>query len=400
MLRTIVFVSLLALGTLSADSAKKHSYLFAWCGDMNRKSSDFIAVIDADPSSPRYGQILRTVPTGVAGSVPHHTEIEMPRSGFLMANGFKAGRTWIFDLRRPLKPRLVSSFGGIDGYMHPHTFYRLPNGNVLATFQYRGGHDPSSEGGGLVEITGRGTEVRAGSAADPSVPEELIRPYSVALLPDVDRAVSTNTAMHQQDGKSRTVQIWQLSTLRMLKTLVLPPGPRGDEQFLPGEPRVLSDGKTVLIHTFNCGLYMMRNVGSDQPSIQSIYSFPGKDCGVPLLTGSWWIQTVPETHSLIVLDISAPEHPREVSKLTLDDSQTVHWISADTSGTRIVVNSGQDTSDHRLFIVNFDRQTGSVSLDQRFRDQGSSVPGVSLDGKHWPHGFQGDAYAHGTVFSR
>src|SRR5437879_6048255 len=108
--RTFLFVVLLTVGTLSADAAKKHSYLFAWCGDINRKATDFLAVIDADPSSPHYGEVLRTVPTGVAGSVPHHTEIEMPRGGFLMANGFKAGRTWIFDLRRPLKPHLVSSF--------------------------------------------------------------------------------------------------------------------------------------------------------------------------------------------------------------------------------------------------------------------------------------------------
>ena len=77
---------------------------------------------------------LRTSPatamTGIAGSVPHHTEVEMPVGGLFMANGFEAGRTWIFDLRKPLQPHVAASFGDLDGYMHLHTFFRLPNGNL------------------------------------------------------------------------------------------------------------------------------------------------------------------------------------------------------------------------------------------------------------------------------
>ena len=42
----------------------------------------------------------------------------------------------------------------------------------------------------------------------------------------------------------------------------------------------------------------------------------------------------------------------------------------------------------------------TLKLDGRFRDAGSERPGVSMDGKSWPHGFHGDAYPHGTVFSR
>jgi hypothetical protein len=63
------------------------------------------------------------------------------------------------------------------------------------------------------------------------------------------------------------------------------------------------------------------------------------------------------------------------------------------------LNSGE-YADHRLFIVNFDSQTGALSLDGRFRDAGSDQPGVRMDGKSWPHGFHGDPYPHGTVFSR
>ncbi|HXZ31644.1 MAG TPA: hypothetical protein VEH30_05135 [Terriglobales bacterium] len=51
-------------------------------------------------------------------------------------------------------------------------------------------------------------------------------------------------------------------------------------------------------------------------------------------------------------------------------------------------------------MVNFDPQAGALTLDSRFRDAGSDRAGVSMDGKSWPHGFKGDAYPHGTVFSR
>jgi len=51
-------------------------------------------------------------------------------------------------------------------------------------------------------------------------------------------------------------------------------------------------------------------------------------------------------------------------------------------------------------MFNFDPQTGALKIDDHFRDSGSERAGVSMDGKSWPHGFQGDAYPHGTVFSR
>jgi len=184
----------------------------------------------------------------------------------------------------------------------------------------------------VIEIDNRGHVIREGSAMDKAAADELIRPYSVELLPAVDRMVSTNTAMHGEDGKSRTVQLWQFSSLHVLKTLVLPPGPRGDEQYYPGEPRLLEDGKSLLVHTFACGLYLMRGVDSENPAIRFVYGFPGGDCGVPLRIGHWWLATVPERHSLTVLDISDPEKPREVSRVTFDDGQKPHWIAADPPG--------------------------------------------------------------------
>jgi hypothetical protein len=61
----------------------------------------------------------------------------MPADGHLLANGFHAGRTWLFDLTTPREPRILTSFGDRAGFSHPHTFFRMTNGHVLATFNTR-----------------------------------------------------------------------------------------------------------------------------------------------------------------------------------------------------------------------------------------------------------------------
>jgi hypothetical protein len=270
---------------------------------------------------------------------------------------------------------------------------------VLASFQYRGSHGPKAEGGGLVEVTPQGLLVRSSSAIDPTAADALIRPYSLVLVPALDRIVTTNTAMHQEDGDGRTVQVWRLSDLKLLRTLALQPGPGGSEHLNPGELKLLADGRTILIHTFSCGLYQLDGIETDEPRARHLRTFDGTECAVPLRIGQFWVQTLSSAHSLASFDVSDPTQVKEVSRVTFDDKQRPHWISADAFGRRIVLNSGE-YGEHRLFIVNFDPKSGTLELDTRFRDPGSDRPGVSMDGKGWPHGFRGDAYAHGAVFSR
>jgi hypothetical protein len=393
------FFCLMLLFWATGGYAQSNSYLFVCAGDDSEKSSDFLAVLDADAKSPRYGQAVASVAVPGPSGIPHHTELEMPEGCFLLANAFESGQTMLFDLRQPLHPSLVTSFGDLDGYMHPHTYVRLANGHVLATFQYHGGHGPKSDGGGLVEFDERGHLFRSSSAMDAAANGELIRPYSLVVVPSLDRIVSTNMAMHDEDGNSRTVQLWRLSDLKLLRTLVLPAGPSGSEQKFPGEPHLLADGKTVLIHTFSCGLYKMEGIDTEQPSVRHVKTFEGEQCDVPLRVGHYWVQTMSSMHAVATYDISDLARVRELSRVTFDDKQKPHWIAPDADKRRIVLNSGY-YGEHRLFMLNFDLQTGALTLDGRFRDAGSEKLGVSMDGKSWPHGFHGDAYPHGTVFSR
>src|SRR5947209_8284429 len=100
----------------------------------------------------------------------HHTEYTMPASGMLFANDHYAGRTFIFDVRDAIHPKVSTSFTDMDGYMHPHSFLRLPNGHVLASFQHarhRGAGGDMARTGGLVEIDNAGKVIRSASSAYP-----------------------------------------------------------------------------------------------------------------------------------------------------------------------------------------------------------------------------------------
>jgi hypothetical protein len=413
-----LFVFLAAVMAPHVATAQS-SYLFVWAGGSGPAASDFVATIDANPASRSYGRVVASVPTGSLG-MPHHTEQELGPNGHLLANDFPAGRTWLFDLHDPLKPRIITSFGDVAGFSHPHTFSRLANGHVLTTFQYRA--DATTEKqmrsptggmagmtsslpnvtGGLVEMDERGKPLMSASAADPSIKDHFIYPYSVLPMPGIDRAVSTTTDMNPGDtvATSQWVQIWRLSDLKLLRTIALPPGSgthiKANE--FTGEPRLLADGRSVYIHTFNCGLYLLSNVAGSAPAAKLVHAFDGSDCGVPVLTSHYWIQTVPADHGLVTLDVSDPEHPREVSRVSVGAGEQPHWIAIDHTGRRIVLNSGG--KGNRLFIINFDPANGRMAVDSAFRDSGNSKPGISLAGANWPHGFNGNVVPHGVVFSR
>lgn len=422
MRRLLLVVLLLSCGACYGTSSG--SYLFVWAGDAEHRASDFLAVLDANPTSPRYGAIVASLPTGMAGSHPHHTELEMSAGGHLLANGFRAGRTWLFDLTRPLEPRLLTVFDDLAGFSHPHTYIRLANGNVLATFQYQSlpqaaasnaapealhgaAHGVASSSierstGGLVEMDERGTVIRAGAASDDAIPNRWIYPYSVLPLPAIDRAISTTTDMDEANTKatSEWLQLWRLSDLTLLRSIALEPGPRGNEHHLTGEPRLLADGRSIYVHTFNCGLYLLRGIEQPEPEARFVHAFDGRNCGVPIRTGNFWLQTVPDVHAVVVLDITDPEHPREVSRVTVGDDEAPHWMAIDPTGRRIVLNSGGYSQGNRLFVLNFDPANGRLTVDERFRDPASSRDGVDLSEKTWPHGFSGKALPHGAVFSR
>ena len=385
---------------LRQTDSTSSEYLYAWTGSADTTQPDFLAVFDVRPTSDQYGRLVATVPVPGGNHGPHHTEHEMPADRRLFANGYRSGQTFIFDLSDPARSRLDGQFGDMAGLMHPHTFVRLPNGNLLATFQMQ--HDSlGTAPGGLAELTPRGALVRSSSANMPGI-DRRIRPYSAAIVPALDRIVTTTTNMAPDRDVIQAVQIWRLSDLKLLHTVDLPMGPRGDEAALTAEPRLLDDGRTVLVSTFQCGLYLLRGLDGPAPAGRLVSSFPrkeGTNCAVPVIARRYYLVTVPAWNAVVSLDISNPAAPREVSRVTLGAGDVPHWIAIEPNLRRVVI-TGYATLQHRIMMARFNAATGQLALDEDFRDEGAPSPGVRLDNKRWPHGGTAAGTPHGAVFSR
>jgi hypothetical protein len=379
-------------------------YLFVWCGDAAGKGNDFLAVIDADPSSASYGHLITTLATDQQTMRVHHTEYTMPASAMLFANDHDAGRTFIFDLHDPLHPKNATSFTDMAGYMHPHSYVRLPNGHVLATFQHAhhgAADEPLGMTGGLVEIDDHGTVIRSAGNADPEFAGALLTPYSLVVLPELDRIVSTNSSMHLEEiFAGVTYQVWRLSDLKLLKTAYFDVGENHYAQISPEEPRLAPDG-SILVQTLGCGLERITGVNTDTPTSQLVYTFPGNWCGVPSIVGHYLVQSAGAMHGLIVLDIANAGKPVEISRLKLTDTYQPHWTAWDTKTQRIVVTSSltPDAPVERLYLMKLDPATGTLTLDDTFRDSDGKV-GFGFADRQWPHGWTGSALPHGAVFSR
>jgi hypothetical protein len=395
-------IATLGLGCLAAcvqtreqPDATGAAHLYMWAQPADSTLGSVLGVLDLNPTTPDSERLLRLVAVDTPSRGAHHIEHELGVDGLLFANAFGSGRSFLFDLSDPEKARVEMSLGDVGPYSHPHSYARLDNGHVIATFQWKvGGALP----GGLVELARNGTPLRWASAASNEVDSLQIVPYSLAVLPQLDRIVSTSTHMIEDIGVH--VQIWRLSDLTLLRTLPVPiaaahgdhASHEGEHHRLPGEPRVLADGRTVMFGTFTCGLYRVTGLEGDDVQVSFSHAFPGADCAVPVVVGKYWIQTVPALHALVTLDVSDPARPVEVSRLVFGEAVRPHWLAADVSGRRLVTTSASRV-DPVLHFVDFDPETGALTR--------SVAPAmVDLRQLRWPGGMQGGVTPHGVVFGR
>lgn len=405
---------LVAAAPARPQTAAAPHALFVWAGDREKKGNDFLLVIDADPRSPQYGRMLTALATDQRTVRPHHTEYTMPESGMLFVNDHDAGRSFILDVRDPLRPAVAGSFEDMAGFAHPHSYLRLPNGHVLVSFQHDAepkvpflGHAAPmasmssaamGKTGGLVEIDDLGRVVRSSGNADAAFADNVLMPYSLVVLPQIDRVVSTNSSMHDPDLFSGTTyQVWRLSDLRLLKTAYFDPGERLYAHISPEEPRVGPDG-SVFVQTLACGLERITGIATDVPVAKLVHTFPGNFCGVPTIVGRFFVQSVPAVHGFIVLDLADPAHPVEVSRLTISDLFRPHWTGWDPATGRIVATPGSE-EDNRMYLLQLDPKTGALTVDDTFRDTDGKT-GFSFAKRVWPHGWEGAGLPHGAVFSR
>lgn len=403
--------------TPMADSAATLAparYLYVWAGDKDERDPDFMAVVDVRPGSPTYGEVIATEPVGAGGTLPHHTEYELPRPGrLLFANGHHHEQVFLFETDSAPRPRLVRVLPPVPPFRYPHDFLRLPNGNVLIGFLRSEGASPTPGDttlpgghGGMAEVDEEGRVLRTASAAVAGI-DAPVRVYAFAPLPEIDRLLTTSAPM-MEDTTADVVQIWRLSDLELLHTLQVPAARLADRTVLgrghqyPFEPRVMPDG-SVLLNAYGCGFYRVTGLDTAEPLVANVHTIDVRAagdelaaCGIPVVVGRYWVMSVGALSTLVTLDVSDPARPVEVSRLRADAAFRPHWIAKDPGSDRLIVGA-ENGGENRMLMARVDARTGHLRWDESLRTTDGSL-GISFQRDRWPHGATGEAFGHAALF--
>ncbi len=393
-------------------------YVFVFAGDKDEKHEDFFAVIDVRPDSATVGRTVATLPIGMKASMPHHMEYwTPPRGNLLFANAHHHEANLLIDTSEPLKPRIARRLSPPAPLRYPHDFVRLPNGNLLVGFLRSDGPSPVPEEklvpgghGGIAEYTGGGELLRIASGAANGL-EQPVRVYAMVPMLDIDRIVTTSAPM-MEDYSADVVQVWRYSDLKLLHTIKVPPGKRADGSPLPGAarypfgPRRMADS-SVLMNSFGCGFYRLSGIASERPRLDNVYTIqtpepPRPDatrgaCSIPTIVGQYWVMPVGRAHTVVVLDVSNPAAPREVSRLDTAADFNPHWSAKDPRSDRIIVGA-ELGGEQGMYMLLFDKRTGTLSFDPSFRSSAGKLGYVDLAMQQWQHGPSGPAWAHAALF--
>jgi hypothetical protein len=405
-------------------------FLLVWAGDADRQAQDFLAVIDADPTSTSYGAVVHTVPVGSRGNEPYAMEARQGADGLVFAGGLLTGRTFVFDVHDPRTAQLlrVDTPTGPRRLTAPRGYVRLANGHRIGAFGdrrgYRGGAvEMLHSAGGLVEFDPQGRFVRELDGSDRSAAGMLISPHGIAVSTDTDRLITTDaghgyTAEAIEWAAGVSVQMRKASTTELFQTIPLGVGERGDENLEPHTVHLLKAGSLALVNTGEgSALYASWTIATTTPTFTLVYDFgEGALAGASAVTpnGRFYLQALTGANTLEVLDVREPKSPRPVRSLRFDRDPErpaekreggPSRLAIGADGRRVAVaNYMVDVparyrdGDRRVYVIRVNPDSGAVGFDPAFRDEFSGAVGVEFNRTRWPHGDTGPARPGGVLF--
>lgn len=171
------------------EPGERESLLYVWTRGATEGGQDMIAVLDVNPESSTFGEIVSTAPTGSAGNEAHHFGYSADGSR-IFAGGIMSNRMFLYDIGSD--PRQIRLSRTVDlsgtGYVGPHTAFAVPDG-ILVTMM--GGTDHSGTGA-LVELDYDGN-VKSTLRA-PIHNGRPVNLYDVTVLPQSNRMLASGLA--------------------------------------------------------------------------------------------------------------------------------------------------------------------------------------------------------------
>src|SRR5437867_716002 len=171
--RLFVFSLALLFGTIQGQSARAETclspfvkrldrpekLLYVFCVDADAKDHDFLAVIDVNMDSPKYGQMVYQLDLGSAGNETHHFGFTDDRT-HIWGCSLLSSRLFLIEVASdPAHPKLkkvIERDAQKAGFTGPHSPYALPGRMLISYLAGKDGGLPA----GLAEYTNDGEFIR------------------------------------------------------------------------------------------------------------------------------------------------------------------------------------------------------------------------------------------------
>jgi hypothetical protein len=409
-------------------------YLVIWAGDADRNDSDFLAVVNANPSSRHYGKVIASVPVRSSGNEPQELNDGFRYDGRVFASGMLGNRVFVFDLRNPEAPKLAAVADLDDRrYWAPRGIVSLPNGHVAVACPDRAHHvglprEVTGAPGGLVELDANGRVTREISAGSDDSRGYIVAPSGITAAPAA-RAVVTTSQAHGYAASARgepavgiTVQVWKGADLKLRRTIALEAGPRGEENLGPITARAMRKRPIAYVNTHEGGaLYVSDSIGIDDTAFRFAFDFGAGSFPVGAAVtpdDRYYVTALSGRQQVVLLDLSDPLRPRLQSSVRLDRDPEPSakragrpraggpgGLAMASDGSRIAVaNYTVDAptyrrdGDHRVYLLRLDVEEGQLRVDNAFRDETTDEVGIDFNRTKWPHGATGAARPRGLLF--
>lgn len=206
---------------------EREKILYIWTRDADHQESDFLAVVDVDPESDTFGEIVATAPTGSAGNEVHHFGYNVDADR-IFGGAIATNTVYIYDVGTdPRNPTLIRQVQLDEtGYSGPHSVFAVPGGVMLAMLGAVGGGGP----GALVVLDDEGEFVEAYPVVNPDGSPGLM--YDVGVKPAMNRMITSAWAhpMHVMEGThlenaGKQAVVWDFEAKKVLQVADLDPAP-------------------------------------------------------------------------------------------------------------------------------------------------------------------------------
>jgi hypothetical protein len=370
-------------GEPDGDGRGREKVLFVWAGDQSRSNPDFLAVINFDERSSRYGMVIRTVPlpgAGAAGNEPHH--VGLSADGKVLAAGGLLSvlkgqpEIFFFDVSDPEETRFISA---ADPPLSSITddFEPLAGGGFLVTMMGGAqGHAP----GRVVEFSDD-RKVVAEHPANP--PAEGFNPHGISIRPALNLMVTSDfvcptSTLHAMPGGldlRGSIRVWDLKRREILRTVPIPgAGGTIDVKLIPGD----SEGRAYTAGMLDDKLYL---VDTREGTATAVFDFRSIAAGGwPQLMrmtsdGRRLFITMNQAGKVVMFDTSRPSAPRVLSVLDLGEKSGPHYLRLTRDERRLVISDyflDEDSfgkvhaeGDHKIHVAKVTRD--GLVLDPRFQ---------------------------------